>query len=83
MPGQRFRWQHGPHEVRILKASAHKELVHLENRQGIKYSAPLRELRPIPQKSTKPRRHRAGPTSRKAGKKASKHGSRTPQRKRR
>jgi hypothetical protein len=58
MPGQRYRFMHGPHHVRIIAAHKGKPEVQVQNRQGITYSAPMKELRPIPQKSTRRKRGR-------------------------
>jgi hypothetical protein len=56
MPGKRFRYRHGPHRVRVLGTSAGQKEVIVETDQGIRYSAPMAELRAIPQKSTRPRK---------------------------
>jgi len=58
MPGKRYRWQHGPHRVRIQGRNAgHGEVVVVTD-QGITYTAPMKELKPIAQKSTSPKKRR-------------------------
>ena len=50
MPGKRFRYRHGPHRVRILRTQAGQNEAVVETSDGIQYSAPMQQLRPIAQK---------------------------------
>ena len=53
MPGKRYRFTHGPHRVRIVAAQAGNQQVQVQTRDGLTYTAPMKELRPIPQPSTR------------------------------
>lgn len=56
MPGKRFRYHHGPHRVRILRTQPGQNEVIVQTRDGIQYSAPMKELRPIAQKPCRRRK---------------------------